>query len=124
MSEPNGQMSVTSNEEWRSLAACRSADPELFFPISAKGRAAAEIARAKAVCARCRVRSQCLDYALATHQVHGIWGGTTEEERYLLRLSAAGRRAQRGRAGPPGVPASAEPRQGSMRWLSPGQRLT
>jgi WhiB family transcriptional regulator, redox-sensing transcriptional regulator len=65
---------------WRS-AACQEADPELFFPVTASGPATGEIARAKAVCATCRVRRQCLQYALATHQLHGVWGGTTEDER-------------------------------------------
>ncbi len=30
---------------------------------------------AKAVCADCDVRQLCLDYALATRQAHGVWGG-------------------------------------------------
>ena len=67
---------------WRS-AACQEADPELFFPVAALGPAAGEIDRAKAVCGGCRVRHQCLQYALATHQVHGVWGGMTEAERQL-----------------------------------------
>jgi WhiB family transcriptional regulator, redox-sensing transcriptional regulator len=67
---------------WRS-AACREMDPELFFPVGARGPGAGEIDRAKAVCASCRVRRQCLQYALATHQMHGVWGGTTEDERQL-----------------------------------------
>src|ERR1700722_15806049 len=67
---------------WRS-AACREMDPELFFPVGARGPGAGEIDRAKAVCAGCLVRRQCLQYALATHQMHGVWGGTTEEERQV-----------------------------------------
>src|ERR1700722_18202407 len=67
---------------WRT-AACRETDPELFFPVAAHGPDAGEIARAKAVCAACPVRRQCLQYALATHQMHGVWGGTTAEERQL-----------------------------------------
>jgi WhiB family redox-sensing transcriptional regulator len=67
---------------WRS-AACREADPELFFPVTAHGPGAGDVARAKAVCAACRVRRQCLQYALATHQLHGVWGGTSEDERQL-----------------------------------------
>ena len=66
---------------WRALAACRTADPELFFPISAKGRAHADIARAQAVCASCPVRARCLDFALTMRQADGIWGGRTAEER-------------------------------------------
>jgi WhiB family transcriptional regulator, redox-sensing transcriptional regulator len=77
-------MQTTGN--WWDLAACRSADPELFFPISATGTGLADIARAKAVCASCRVRQPCLDYAIGSRQVHGVWGGTSEEERRDLAL--------------------------------------
>lgn len=71
-------------EHWRSLAACRSADPDLFFPISSSGPSAAQVAQAKAVCAGCPVRRECLAFALRTQQVYGIWGGLTEQERHPL----------------------------------------
>ena len=70
---------------WRESAACRHADPELFFPISSIGRGAAEAQQAKAVCARCPVRQPCLDFALATGQEFGIWGGYDERELRLLQ---------------------------------------
>jgi WhiB family redox-sensing transcriptional regulator len=41
---------------WRAAGACLSADPDLFFPISSTGPAERQIARAKMICARCRVR--------------------------------------------------------------------
>jgi WhiB family transcriptional regulator, redox-sensing transcriptional regulator len=69
--------------DWWESAACLEADPELFFPVAANGPAMDEIARAKEVCAECRVRRQCLQFALATRQMHGVWGGTTEDERQL-----------------------------------------
>ena len=69
--------------DWWRWAACREADPELFFPVTAHGPAKEDIAQAKAVCAGCGVRRQCLQFALSTHQLHGVWGGTTEEERQL-----------------------------------------
>ena len=72
-----------ARRDWWQAAACRTADPEIFFPVSAHGPGQEDIAQAKAVCARCPVRKQCLQFALATHQVHGVWGGTTEEERRL-----------------------------------------
>ena len=70
--------------EWREAAACGQADPELFFPIGSAGTGAAEIQRAKAICADCPVRHPCLTYALATSQEFGIWGGRDENERRLL----------------------------------------
>ena len=80
--------------EWRSAAACRSADPDLFFPISASGPARQQTAEAKAICAICPVRRQCLAFAVRTGQPHGIWGGTTEEERAAARREAAGDKAR------------------------------
>jgi WhiB family redox-sensing transcriptional regulator len=76
---------LAAERDWRSDAACRSADPELFFPISAFGQALEQVAEAKAICARCPVRRQCLAFALRTRQAHGIWGGLTEEERDFIR---------------------------------------
>jgi WhiB family transcriptional regulator, redox-sensing transcriptional regulator len=67
--------------DWRRLSACRSVDPELFFPVSSAGRSLEQVAEAKEVCARCLVRRQCLAFAMRTGQLHGIWGGLTEEER-------------------------------------------
>ena len=105
---PTQRTALESAEErhdwWRS-AACREADPELFFPVAAHGPGAREIAKAKAVCASCRVRRQCLQYALATHQLHGVWGGTSEEER---QLQARREREQRERRDPR-RPARADP---------------
>ena len=67
--------------DWRSLAACRSADPDLFFPVSTAGESVAQLAKAKAVCARCPVRRECLAFAVRTRQMYGVWGGMSEHER-------------------------------------------
>lgn len=62
-------MAVT---DWRSEAACRGMDAELFFPE--RGDPAET---AKAVCARCTVKEPCLAYGLAlpSSMRQGIWGG-------------------------------------------------
>jgi WhiB family transcriptional regulator, redox-sensing transcriptional regulator len=70
--------------DWRSHGACLSADPELFFPLSSHGPASEQIRRAKSVCARCPVTAQCLEFALSTSEVHGVWGGTDEDQRRRL----------------------------------------
>jgi WhiB family redox-sensing transcriptional regulator len=75
---------------WRQVAACRFIEPELFFPLSTSGPALEEVAEAKAVCARCPVRRECLAFALTTRQAHGIWGGLTEQERLAEARSGAG----------------------------------
>ena len=66
---------------WRLGAACRSADPDLFFPVSSTGKSLEQVAQAKAICARCPVQRECLAFAMRTRQFHGIWGGLTEQER-------------------------------------------
>lgn len=79
---------VNDKEFWRLAAACRYVDPDLFFPISAKGKALEQVGAAKAFCEHCEVVRSCLDFALRTHQAHGIWGGTTEQERIGLWRAA------------------------------------
>jgi WhiB family redox-sensing transcriptional regulator len=69
--------------EWWLRAACTAAEPDLFFPIAPRGT---DIAAAKRVCYACPVMNQCLEYAISTGQVHGIWGGATEDERRLVRI--------------------------------------
>lgn len=95
--------------DWRAQAACMSADPELFFPISSSGPALGQVQQAKAICGGCRVQRACLDFAMATGQVHGVWGGTTEEERQRMRR---GRQRGSGAAGPVQV----HPHQRHRRW--------
>ena len=75
---------MTTPGDWWLLAACQSADPELFFPISEAGAGQAQTPRAKAICAACTVRQACLNYAVKSRQIHGVWGGTSEEERRPL----------------------------------------
>jgi WhiB family redox-sensing transcriptional regulator len=84
---------TADREQWLDDGACREEDPELFFPITSSGPAARQIAAAKAVCQRCGVQSECLHYALESHQSHGVWGGTSEEERLRMTLARAGTRA-------------------------------
>jgi WhiB family redox-sensing transcriptional regulator len=74
--------------DWMVRGACRGADPELFFPISLRGRAVEQINYAKAICGRCAVAGSCLSYALRT-MPDGIWGGTTSEERIVMRVRPA-----------------------------------
>lgn len=69
---------------WGDLAACKDEEPELFFPISDVGPGARQTAQAKAVCARCPVRAECLAYALDNGLDHGVFGGTTATEREKL----------------------------------------
>lgn len=61
---------------WKSNGACRWVDPELFYPVSES-----EAGPAKEVCGACGVRITCLEYAIASREWEGVWGGTTGSER-------------------------------------------
>src|SRR4030081_88518 len=71
--------------DWRHRAACRDEDPELFFPIGTSGPAVLQVEQAKAVCRRCSVVDDCLQWALETGQDAGVWGGMSEEERRAVK---------------------------------------
>jgi WhiB family redox-sensing transcriptional regulator len=93
-------MTVTEyGNDWWTQAACLSADPELFFPISSAGPARAQVDAAKAICGGCEVRPECLSFAVATGQLHGVWGGMSADERHGMGRPATG--AARGHGKPP-----------------------
>jgi WhiB family redox-sensing transcriptional regulator len=74
-------MEENTGGDWRHRAACVGEEPELFFPVGNTGPAALQTEEAKAVCRRCNVREQCLDWAMTYQQDHGVWGGMSEDER-------------------------------------------
>lgn len=76
---------------WRSRAACRGGtDPDLFFPVAEDGALdERQVAEAKAVCAGCGVRHECL-YDALDRIPYGIAGGMTPEERRLVARGRAG----------------------------------
>jgi WhiB family redox-sensing transcriptional regulator len=71
---------------WRHAANCTGLAPELFYPErgGAQDERARQIEQAKAVCAGCSVRPQCLAAALEAREPFGIWGGMSETERRSL----------------------------------------
>ena len=78
--------------EWQADAACRGTDTSNFYhPENERGpsRVRREM-RAKAVCARCPVVTNCLRWALAAREPYGVWGGlSTEERETMLTLQSA-----------------------------------
>ena len=72
---------------WQYDAACRGEDSDLFFApnyFERKEEKEAREDKARAICARCPVREECLDYALRNREPHGIWGGLNEIERKAI----------------------------------------
>lgn len=72
---------VQPSTDWMEHGACQGKDPDLFFPGKGRDLASAAVA----ICMTCPVRLQCLEYALATDQAHGVWGGKTAHERRAIR---------------------------------------
>jgi len=64
-------------------AACKG-QGDLFFTSDPTGQTTRQ---AKAICRHCPMQGQCLDYALADLSMQGIWGGTTERDRRIIRKS-------------------------------------
>lgn len=67
---------------WQKDGKCNSVEytPDLFFPDRG-----ASTAGAKAVCAGCPVKQQCLEYALMNGEKFGIWGGESERDRRKIK---------------------------------------
>jgi len=78
--------------DWRNEASCRDVDPDLFFPIGTTGIAIEQVEAAKRICGGCAVREPCLEFALASNQDAGVWGGLTEDERRTLTRARQRRR--------------------------------
>ncbi len=68
------------SDEWRARSACRSLPVDHFYPP--EGQSAT--AEARAACAACPVRGECLEHAVA-HEDHGYWAGTSARERRRMR---------------------------------------
>jgi WhiB family transcriptional regulator, redox-sensing transcriptional regulator len=74
---------------WQQRGLCRETDATVFFPPSNfehKAEREAREEKAKAICLRCPVRPQCLDWALATREPFGVWGGYSELERKQILM--------------------------------------
>ena len=85
---PDAAPDTIDTHRWQDDAACREVGWGAFFvehptlPVS--------YAKARAICARCPVRVECLEFALETNSEYGIWGGVTETERKRMRRERRG----------------------------------
>ena len=64
--------------EWKQYGSCKEYDRRIFFSELHQ-----TIQQAVLVCNGCKVRKECLDYAIANNE-HGVWGGKTERQRRLM----------------------------------------
>ena len=81
---------ILRRPEWHQRAACRGVGHELFFPERGQS-----VKPAQRYCDWCRVRDECLAWALESAEDGtpaervGIWSGTSERQRRVLRRGAA-----------------------------------
>jgi WhiB family redox-sensing transcriptional regulator len=70
------------SEDWMREGVCAQVDPNVWHPEKGGSvKAAVRICRTT-----CPVAAQCLNYALEQgERLTGVWGGTTERERRVLR---------------------------------------
>lgn len=85
---------------WEREAACRSVDPELFFPPSHPESPSQRVAReaeARGVCASCPVLEQCrtlvdrMEAGVPARDWFGIWAGEDARERGRRRREESAR---------------------------------
>lgn len=61
---------------WMQDGECRNYPATAFFPSDGVG-----VDSAREICATCKVKAPCLEYALENRIDHGVWGGSSERER-------------------------------------------
>jgi hypothetical protein len=67
------------NPDFFAEAACKGLDSDLFYPHPTDSHD-----EALAICKGCPVREKCLRYAFDNDEIHGIWGGMTEQQRKAI----------------------------------------
>ena len=72
-----------TNDKWMKDASCKKHDPKIFFPD--RGANGAHF-KAQKICSECKVRTDCLRYAIKNSIPYGVWGGTTPNERKRNRV--------------------------------------
>jgi WhiB family redox-sensing transcriptional regulator len=70
---------MTRPGAWTDQALCAETDPEAWYPPDGGNGN-----DAKAICARCDVKNECLDWALRNGEREGIWGGLSPNQRTKL----------------------------------------
>jgi WhiB family transcriptional regulator, redox-sensing transcriptional regulator len=69
---------------WQERAACFGIEPDTFFPVTEE-----EAGPALTYCGSCRIREECLAWALKNGERYGVWGGMTEQQRRRIQRRVA-----------------------------------
>ena len=95
MARPPGSVAwLTDRPDWQADAACLGQGPATFFPKRGPGTATdLAVDEAKAICYGCPTREECFRYAMRHNIKHGVWGGTSVNERRAIRRRRLARAA-------------------------------
>lgn len=74
-----GPLTFHYDGHWRDNAACRGKPTRLFFTELGE-----PLDEARAICATCPVINRCLEEGVINNEI-GVWGGTSDRERRLIR---------------------------------------
>ena len=74
-----GPTNTFTPQPWIKQAACADTDTSVFFTVRG-----ASTEPAKAICADCPVRTECLEYALQDDSLFGVWGGLSRRQRVSI----------------------------------------
>lgn len=83
---------IAGDNAWRLRAACRDIHPEFFFGPEGEQAGARVLREDRAVdfcISTCTVIDDCLEWALASREQHGVWGATTPDERKSIKRRRA-----------------------------------
>jgi WhiB family transcriptional regulator, redox-sensing transcriptional regulator len=81
---PDLRFAASREMAWQDRGRCAEVGVTAFYP--GDGESAAPALR---VCAACEVRGACLEFAMASDELWGVWGGTTERQRQRMRAARA-----------------------------------
>lgn len=70
---------LADRESWQDAANCKGADIDIFFSLDERDQK-----EALELCKACPVQRECLQDALETREMYGIWGGMRESDRRAI----------------------------------------
>ena len=74
---------IFQNPPWMRGAPCKG-HTDLFYPTQHGVGASRQATAARDICATCPHRVKCLEFAIDNNELHGVWGGTTPQERRVI----------------------------------------
>lgn len=89
--QENANCETPQAQERARIFTDRNGDPatllDLYYPSPEDMDSGARLKMVRSICDACKVKKECLDYAMRVKEGYGVWGGLTTPERERLRLA-------------------------------------